>query len=593
MRLTKRRLEPLLPLPNSATMAERMAAKANIMDWQFRRPILNGLPDRLAVPVAKRYVTIHENKSRRDANLYMLDIQDELTSCALSLSASDDEIVNYAKSAAHECLYQRMRFNGDSKSALKFLVTYIAQRYKINLPLPYQYQIQKIENHVTLYGNSNGYRNVTKSLPVTVTVTEKKSLRNVTLSIEGLLNRLCDELWWRRILRNVTIRNVEKHSINLGLVHRNAGIYISDESMQRRTQQKRRNKLALEKCTLVNEEEQEYNLQDLIDHSLANPSNRRAELMVRIRGTEEVSKSLGHSAVMLTITTPSSMHARNTKTGGPNPKYDGTTPLEAQKYLTKLWAQIRAKLARNNLMYYGFRVAEPHHDGTPHWHILLFMPPENIKPISNIVRDYALRLNPDEPGADKYRFNQVIVDPKKGSATGYIAKYISKGIDGYGVDNDLYGKNAKDSAQRISAWASVWGIRQFQQLGGPPVTLYRELRRVQGNELTGLLLEAWQAADSGNWEKFIKLMGGPSASRKECPLKIAKLWNDEPNKYLEPKGYNIIGVEYQSVIVLTRTHQWTVKRQPDSMLTVSAYRYSGPPLPPLHWNEIGFEKIRA
>lgn len=53
------------------------------------------------------------------------------------------------------------------------------------------------------------------------------------------------------------------------------------------------------------------------------------------------------------------------------------------------------------------------------------------------------------------------------------------------MDDDLYGNDAKDASKRISAWASNWGVRQFQQLGGPPVTLYRELRRIQGNEAQG------------------------------------------------------------------------------------------------------------
>lgn len=526
-----------------STDPEKIASRheTDTNDSRFRKPILERLPSQFAIPIASHYANLYAREGRRIANLYLLDVKDDLSKLIIKLTSSDDEIICVSQKIAERCKRLRNLANQDENAyyAIKQLV----------------YNYYQID--ISILG---------------------KKLFRLDTNTKGVLNRLCDEHWWRRTIRKVHVRNVEDHAIRSGLVHKNAGIYISDIGFERHQQQQRRNLKMLEHCIAVNQTTgDEFSLLELAEKSLSNPKCRRAELMVRISGFEALSKELGHMAMFYTITCPSKMHAFKTYTNSSgqiipisNPKYNNTTPHEAQKYLTKLWSQIRAKLKRDGLEYYGFRVTEAHHDGTPHWHLLIFMSPEYEQAISHVIKKYALREDANEDGAAKYRFKAEKINPQKGSATGYIAKYIAKGLDGFGLDVDLYGENAKNSAQRTRAWASTWGIRQFQQLGGPPVTIYRELRRIDGSELKGLIEEVWNACDSGDWHQFVKLMGGPTIERKDNVITISKQWNDKPNRYQEPSGYQIIGVNWGNVVITTRIHQWKIeyKKQVNQNLVI-------------------------
>lgn len=376
--------------------------------------------------------------------------------------------------------------------------------------------------------------------------------------------RLCCDRFWRRKLRMLQASTVEAVAIDLELVHKHRGLYVSDDAVGRRAGQLMRNQRAMESTIAVNEFGQEYKLADLAAKGMANKEIRRAELMTRIAGFELIAKSQGHAAMMVTPTCPSRMHKmRTTRTKAivKNEKYDGTTPKEAQQHLSKQWARARAMAAKMGVHWYGFRIAEPQQDGTPHWHMLLFFDAEKLIEIQCLMQNYFwFSCDPFEPGAHAHRVDFEVIDWAKGSAASYIAKYVSKNIDGYKVGQDLYGNDAITSSRRVDAWASTWGIRQFQQVGGAPVGVWRELRRMnpenvsqndpmQLQELLSVmnLQKTEPGLASAAWKKFNVLQGGVFTPRADLKVKLYKEDDACIGRYGERLGMRPVGVECQGV----------------------------------------------
>ncbi len=61
--------------------------------------------------------------------------------------------------------------------------------------------------------------------------------------------------------------------------------------------------------TVINDIDQQFSLKELSDLNVSNPAVRKAELMVRMRGCEELSKEHGHEGIFIMITCPSKYHA--------------------------------------------------------------------------------------------------------------------------------------------------------------------------------------------------------------------------------------------------------------------------------------------
>ncbi|EON15336.1 replication endonuclease [Pandoraea sp. SD6-2] len=353
------------------------------------------------------------------------------------------------------------------------------------------------------------------------------------------------ERWWRRRLRTLHIRALEHSNIRLGYVHYGAEPYASNEAVRRRIAQNRRNAATLAAVVLENENGQQFTLEQLAAVGMANKVLRRGELMTRLRGCEDLADAAGMGGVMFTLTCPSRFHAAKHVGGAkfrPNPKYDKRlSPREAQLYLREVWKLIRSKLARMGVTYFGIRVAEPHHDSCPHWHGLIFT--DRIDAVCAVMREHALRDSGNEKGAQERRVRFEVIDKARGSAVGYIAKYIAKNIDGHAVGEhktvegfavvpDLLGDEEIVPSQRVETWAAQWGIRQFQQFGGAPVGVWREMRRVKAEDLPDAheapaIVAAWHAVQKtdehrADWAEYCRAMGGIAGEGRAIRIKYTE-----------------------------------------------------------------------
>ena len=410
---------------------------------------------------------------------------------------------------------------------------------------------------------------------------------------EPAIKHAQDAAWWRKRLRVHVARTVEGGNIAMGRVHKGLGGYVSHDGLARRQAQVKRNAEALGRTLFRNEAGQVYTLRELAELGTANPIVRGGELMTRIRGAEEYADARAHVGLFVTLTLPSKFHPVKLGSGGrpvPNKKYCGATPRDGQAWLRSMWQRTRSALARKGVRMYGLRVAEPHHDATPHWHALIWAEDEaGAQAIEAKVRHYWLSEDGDERGAAENRVN--IKRMVKGGAAGYVAKYIAKSVghlalaehqdmvDGQQIAMDFGATDARDVKEtgaghrRVDGWAAHWGIRQFQTIGMPSVTVWRELRRVTGDQLELFAQEGDRATVRAfhachrhgeiraDWRIFMEAMGGHALPRKRWHLRTAHRTPEagQVNKYGEEvKVGRIVGLQPQRGRMCGR---WLVSRR--------------------------------
>jgi hypothetical protein len=404
---------------------------------------------------------------------------------------------------------------------------------------------------------------------------------------------------WRKSIEKNYTRKAEGKLREIGFIERGGMLYCSDLAVNW-YRGKMRAQEAYLRSRSVTDGAVQLELWEVAQKSLSNKSNRRTELMTRMRGFEDYAKTQNHVATFFTLTCPSAYHARSTNAApghrsGHNQSFGGYSVREGAQWLSRMWARSRSRLAKLGVTIYGFRVAEPHHDGTPHWHLVLFCAPHHRGILWAVLRSRWLSEYGREPGALVRRATALSVDESKGSATGYLSKYIAKNIDGFETgeltSDEDHKTTLQNAALRVTAWASLHGIRQFQQIGGPPVGVYRELRRQRNPVDLPTIEPARAACDAHEFGRFIEIYGGVDCGRdgnlrpwKETPLtevkeevdkKTGEIWLRAPtqpalNAYGEARLPQVVGVVSCTEALETRAKQWRIVRKTEVRWTEGA-----------------------
>ena len=254
-----------------------------------------------------------------------------------------------------------------------------------------------------------------------------------------------------------------------------------------------------------------FSLMDCIVSSNHNPQRYYAEIQNRIDTLQKEAQNAKLVAVFLTITLPSEFHPmkedRRTKQLVKNLKYNGIEPREATKVLTKMWAKLRQdrslkELSKSQRMYY--RVNEPHKDGTPHAHILLFLPADRIERVEKAFeRLYFSKSN---------KFVKDIQNAKS-----YIMKYINKTLP-----------KSKEQITQDDEYLNAWYIKnRINRFCASRSTAPMYLHRLLNHRFT---LYALTQIKKGNSLKVLVTLDTE---------KIMEIWDDNELLYIRNENIEV------------------------------------------------------
>lgn len=254
---------------------------------------------------------------------------------------------------------------------------------------------------------------------------------------------------------------------------------------------------------------------------------RIASLYAQALGLEDVAREKGLLPVFLTLTLPPEHH--------PNPRHghpyagqdwaDAPSPRETDEALAATWQRFRARLAKSEIDLLGFRVVEPHADGCPHLHALLYV--EDDLEIDEIDR-HLTAICPEPIAGRRIASRLERIDRTKASPASYVMKYILKSLPAFedaahhadGQTRDGDPDHLAHHAE-VCAWASERRLRRFAWLGLHGMrTVWQRIHGMdeqEAQEAPKAVFDAWTAMQRSMWADAMEHLGAIKREGKERP----------------------------------------------------------------------------
>ena len=285
---------------------------------------------------------------------------------------------------------------------------------------------------------------------------------------ENIEKRLRHWPYVKRKLLDLIIAESLFNEHKLGLVGGNSGsAYVGENTLNLRKLRLAQNKKFLENMAV-----QTTNGVVKLSELTMSAHSKFCELYLMCMGMETMACDKGYRAVFITATAPPYLHPNPTK--GKN-SWNGQNVTAAQDVIKERWDAFKRDLSRPkyNVKFskgnaFGFRVVEPHEDGTPHWHILMYASLEDIEqkitPLAE--KHFGFGSSPFSVKVDLIKTKDE--DESAASPTSYMTKYLMKNVDfREGLDEPRVDESVKDSQalDKVDAWKSALKLRSFQTFG--------------------------------------------------------------------------------------------------------------------------------